>query len=469
MGKPRLQSADIANLMGKGKGSRPTASDVEGTPPGGSDVSGGGGGGSRSPMLEGAHPVRDRSDAGVARSDHALLLHPDRVVRRGRYVRPFTDDRRFRDLLVAIQEAGNVIHVPILVRVEGMAGAIEYVLVDGTHRLEAARRLNITIPALNLGRIRPEQALAIQAMANEVRASMHVVDQAAYVVALATPEGAIEGRGLTREAIQRTTGFSAGRVSELIAMGQLLATLSDGDRARARRASRVTYRALRALKAIAIHPEAFRAGVQTLVEDSEADVIDEKESDQDDPRGWHAPIPDTGVLQPGVPADAGHAERPHVGRRPGRAAATANTGFTFVPTKNTRGTSVTYRIAWRARAVREDPDGFLSHVRGLLRTIAQEATAQYENALTRLPRGRRATPAVTIEREEAELTEREGGVVALNRASDSAIPESENPMPVPLSRRGDAPPAEGGIDPRLLTGLSLPMLARRMRESREQG
>ena len=52
---------------------------------------------------------------------------------------------------------------------------------------------------------------------------------------------------------------------------------------------------------------------------------------------------------------------------------------------------------------------------------------------------------------------------------DPAIPEDENPMPVPLSRRGDAAAPEGGIDPRLLTGLSLPMLARRMRESREHG
>jgi ParB-like chromosome segregation protein Spo0J len=468
MAKPRLQSADITHLMGKGP---PTTGDEKGTPPGGVDSILG------TARSEGAHPVRDRSDAGVARSDHALLLHPDRVVRRGRYVRPFTEDRRFRDLLAAIQEAGNVVHVPILVRIEGMPGAIEYVLVDGTHRLEAARRLNITIPALNLGRVSAEQALAIQAMANEVRASMHVVDQAAYVVALATREsvGEGEGEGLTREAIQRTTGFSAGRVSELLAIGQLIATLSEADRARARRASRVTYRALRALKAIAIHPEAFRAGVLTLVEDSEAEALDEREGDQDDPRGWHAPIPEPGALRGGPLADSREAPHSGGGKRAARGTPAPGAGFTFVPTKNSRGTSVTYRIAWRARAVRADPDGFLAHVRNLLRAIAEEATAQYEDALTRLPQGRRATLARTIEREEAELAdtelvERDTDAMAVARASDAGIPESENPMPVPLSRRGDLTPPEGeGIDPRLLTGLSLPMLARRMRETRDHG
>src|SRR5208282_6459120 len=86
-----------------------------------------------SDRIEGAHPVRDRMEAGVARADNALVLDPRRIVRRGRYVRPFTEDRRFQELLAAIAEAGNTIHVPVLVRVEGPPGAVEYVLVDGTH------------------------------------------------------------------------------------------------------------------------------------------------------------------------------------------------------------------------------------------------------------------------------------------------------------------------------------------------
>jgi len=91
-------------------------------------------------------------------------------------------------------------------------------------------------------------------------------------------------------------------------------------------------------------------------------------------------------------------------------------GVTFVPTKNERGTSVTYRIAWRARAVRDDPEAFLTRIGELLRTVAEEATAQYEAAV--------------------------------------------NPMPAPHSQR---PPGElSAIDPRLLSGLSLPMLTRRI-------
>src|SRR5579871_3651026 len=129
MAKHRIQSADIASILGK-RSPAESASDVS-VP---FRVGG-----------EGVHPVRDRLDSGIARADNTLILHPSRVTRRGRYVRPFTDDRRFRDLIAAIQAAGNAIHVPILVRTDGPPGAIEYVLVDGTHRLEAARRLNITV------------------------------------------------------------------------------------------------------------------------------------------------------------------------------------------------------------------------------------------------------------------------------------------------------------------------------------
>jgi ParB-like chromosome segregation protein Spo0J len=403
--------------------------------------------------------VRDRLEAGVARADNTLILHPSRIVRRGSYVRPFTDDRSFRDLLVAIQEAGNVIHVPILVRIEGTAGAIEYVLVDGTHRLEAARRLNITIPALSLGRLTAEQALAIQAMANEVRSSMHVVDQATYIVALATEKGA-GGAGLDREALQRTTGFSAGRVSELLTIGILLTGFSDAERTRARRAGRVTYRALRALKATAATPDLFRLGVTALVEASEADVADGRGADEDDGVLSRAVAARGGIRSPALGVAAGLRARKRGARRH-----SSTGGFTFIPTRNPRGTSVTYRIAWRSRAIREDPDAFLGHVRDVLRTIAAEATTQYEQALTRLPRGPRATSSRVIAREEAELAD----VRSDRRVQEPGIPDDQNPMPVPSSQRQGAGATDDTVDPRLLSGLSLPMLARRMRESHRSG
>ena len=213
--------------------------------------------------------MRDRAESGVARAENALVLDPRRVVQRGRYVRPFTEDQRFQELMSAIEEAGRTIHVPILVRVEGSPGSVEYVLVDGTHRLEAAIRLGISIPAINLGRITADRAFAIQAMANEVRATMHVVDQAAYVVVL-------ESQGLTRDSVQRTTGFSAGRVSELASIGRLLGTMGETELTRARHASTVTHRALRALKAAATDEHAFRQGVRALVAASAtADSLDD--------------------------------------------------------------------------------------------------------------------------------------------------------------------------------------------------
>jgi hypothetical protein len=452
MVKPRVQSADIASILGgAGRGG-----------PGGRDAEAG----STMPAFgfaEGAHPVRDREEAGVARADNTLVLHPSRIVRRGRYVRPFTDDKPFRDLVTAIHEAGDVIHVPILVRIEGDPGAIEYVLVDGTHRLEAARRLNILLPALSLGRISAERALAVQAMTNEVRASMHVVDQATYIVALAMQGGAgAAGGGLGREAIQRMTGFSAGRVSELLAMGLLLDKLADADRARARCASRVTYRALRALKGTASTPDAFRAGVMALVSASGVDEADDRIPDREDAETEGEETGAIGVQADRVPRGAFSGLR---SKSEGKSRGTApNHGLTFVPTKNTRGTSITYRIAWRARAIRANPEAFLAHVGEVLGAIAAEATTQYTDALTRLPQ-RRATLAEAIERDEAELVEDrpEEGEIERVVVADRAL--GRGPADDVAKTEGHAP-SDDAIDPRLLSGLSLPMLNRVIRESR---
>ena len=171
-------------------------------------------------------------------------------------------------------------------------------------------------------------------------------------------------------------------------------------------------------------------------------------------------------------------ERPGLRSRRAEPSKAPRAGLTFVPTKNSRGTSVTYRIAWRARAIRADPEAFLLHVRELLTTIATEATAQYADALTRLPRGRRASSVRTIANEEAELADIRGGAVGREGQGEGegesshgvglmgpGIPDDQNPMPIPASRRHELD-APGAIDPNLLSGLSLPMLSRRLKESR---
>ena len=432
--KSRVQSAAIAGMLGVQSPPSATAGESDA----GQRVSGGGGRG------EGAHPVRDHYESGVARADNALVLDARRVVRRGRYVRPFTEDHRFNELVVAIEEAGRTIHVPILVRVEGLPGEVEYVLVDGTHRLEAALRLAIPVPAINLGRISPDRALAIQAMANEVRASMHVIDQVSYVLTLLA-------QGLTRDSVQRTTGFSAGRVSELVGIGMLLGGLNEQERDRARRAGRVTHRALRALRAAATDADTFRRGVMALTAASSTDDELVAESDERD-------VTDTLIYQAGKSADASdtlvsdeHQLAAGIRRATGRRGRTAAEpgAVTFVPGRNARGTSVTYRVAWRARAVRQDPEAFLERVRGLLQVIAADATA-WRDAITR---------------EEAELATRVADQrpdVRTDRQPGESIPDDQNPMPVPPSQRraGDAGPP---INPRLLGGLSIPMLAERLK------
>jgi ParB-like chromosome segregation protein Spo0J len=453
--KSRVQSAAIAGMLGVAPSVSAPADDAA----------------SRAARGEGAHPVRDHYESGVARADNALVLDARRVVRRGRYVRPFTDDHRFQELVAAIEEAGRTIHVPILVRVEGPPGEVEYVLVDGTHRLEAAFRLSIPVPAINLGRISPDRALAIQAMANEVRASMHVIDQVSYVIALL-------GQGLTRDSVQRTTGFSAGRVSELVGIGMLLAGLNEGERERARQSERVTHRALRAIKSATTDAEAFRRGVMTLTASPAAG---------DDDLGAHGDEIDVTESIARKPAD-GAPDDTHKGAdgyqssdsspahiRRGRTP-TEPGAVTFVPGRNARGTSVTYRVAWRARAVRQDPEAFLEHVRTLIQVIAADATADYAAAVargsSRRRRGGGVTPAATdswretIAREEAELAARArvADLPSLHpaRQRDESIPDDQNPMPVPPSQRrpGDAAPA---INPRLLAGLSIPMLSERMK------
>ena len=459
--KSRVQSAAIAGMLGVAS---PTSAPAGQS--GGRDAGRG----------EGTHPVRDHYESGVARADNALVLDARRVVRRGRYVRPFTDDHRFQELVSAIEEAGRTIHVPILVRVEGSPGEVEYVLVDGTHRLEAALRLSIPVPAINLGRISADRALAIQAMANEVRASMHVIDQVSYVIALL-------GQGLSRDSVQRTTGFSAGRVSELVGIGMLLAGMNEGERERARLSERVTHRALRSLKGATTDAETFRRGVMMLAASPATDddlgaLGDEIEVTQSiarTPVGGAA----TGAHKGAdgyqlAGASPTHARRGRTPTEPG--------AVTFVPGRNARGTSVTYRVAWRARAVRQDPEAFLEHVRALIQVIAAEATADYAAALAaaiarassrRRRRGGEVTPAAsdswreTIAREEAELAARARVAdlpvnLPAGRQRDESIPDHQNPMPVPPSQRrpGDASPP---INPRLLAGLSIPMLSERMK------
>ena len=453
--KSRVGSAAIAGMLGV---QQPLGSSPVGEDPRDRTTA------EASRASEGAHPVRDRVESGVARADNALVLDPHRIVRRGRYVRPFTDDRRFRDLLAAVAEAGQTIHVPVLVRVEGPPGGVEYVLVDGTHRLEAALRLNIPVPAVNLGRISAEQAFAIQAMANEVRASMHVVDQAAYVVTLL-------GQGLTRETVQRTTGFSAGRVSELARIGSFLATLADDERARARAAAAVTHRALRAIAATSGTAEAFHRQLGSLIASSAAADDLESLGDEIDVS--------TRAIGRSTPADALVTNRDQLEHesagpaRRGRQALGAG-GLNFVVGRNRRGTSVTFRMAWRARAVQADPELFLERVRDALQAIATEATAHYDlaNARERKRKGRGRGPRMSardwrdaIAREEAELGTRPAihHPPAHGEAAPlSAIPEGDNPIPLPPSRRrpGDA---RTEISPRLLAGLSLPMLAERLK------
>jgi hypothetical protein len=147
-------------------------------------------------------------------------------------------------------------------------------------------------------------------------------------------------------------------------------------------------------------------------------------------------------------------------------------GVTFVPGRNARGTSVTFRIAWRSRAIRAEPELFLEQMRDLLQVIATEATTYYEEALVRGPakgrrrRGRGVAAATeawrdAIARDEEELESPHADTRAPGTRAD-ALPEAQNPMPVPPSQRrpGDAGPA---ISPRLLAGLSIPMLAERLK------
>jgi hypothetical protein len=222
--------------------------------------------------------------------------------------------------------------------------------------------------------------------------------------------------------------------------------------------------------------------VMALAAASPTDVELGSDSDEID-------VTDSVVRLAGAHADAGpelvagsdqlSAERP-VGRR-GRTA-TEPGAVTFIAGRNARGTSVTYRVAWRARAVRQDPEAFLEHVRALLQAIAADATADYDSAMAagRVRRRRRRGGGVSaatdawrdaITREEAELAARVAdaggrgsghGGAHTDRQRGESIPDDQNPMPVPPSQRrpGDAAPA---ISPRLLAGLSIPMLAERLK------
>jgi hypothetical protein len=130
-------------------------------------------------------------------------------------------------------------------------------------------------------------------------------------------------------------------------------------------------------------------------------------------------------------------------------------------------------MAWRARAIRQNPEAFLERVREALRVIASEATAQFK-AATALepPRSQPSDQEVGAfggswhdpVAETALAAGEQDMIVPLGAdpTSELVMPEWQNPMPLPASQRQ---PDDRGpeIDPRLLAGLSLPMLSGRLK------
>lgn len=129
---------------------------------------------------------------------------------------------------------GRII-IPIGIREVEREGGVSYVLVYGDRRLTAAERAGFSeIPAVNHGAISEAEALSLQALENEPRKNMHIVDSALTYYALTQ-------NGLTQADICRRFGRSDGYMSVVVRAGEGMAALAEVERSKLYRSGKAAF------------------------------------------------------------------------------------------------------------------------------------------------------------------------------------------------------------------------------------
>lgn len=130
---------------------------------------------------------------------------------------------------------------PIGIREVEREGSVRYVLVYGDRRLTAAARAGLSeIPAVNHGAISEGEALLLQALENEPRKNMHVVDSALTYYALTQ-------NGLTQADVCRRFGRTDGYMSVMVRAGEGMAAFAEEERSKLYRSGKAAFEAFQKL------------------------------------------------------------------------------------------------------------------------------------------------------------------------------------------------------------------------------
>ena len=185
------------------------------------------------------HPI----GSGIAfeRVEEIYRMDPRKIVLEGAYVRQFIEDATFHQLRAAVRLERDI-GQHLGVRLVGPPTEQRRVLVYGMRRWKAALAEGLErVPVRDYGRISEEKAIELQMLENEIRADPHPIDTAlGFYLLSRQPEW-------SQKRISELFDKNKGYVSEMVRVGEALASLDEAARAPLYTAPAVTVRAFQSV------------------------------------------------------------------------------------------------------------------------------------------------------------------------------------------------------------------------------
>lgn len=185
------------------------------------------------------HPI----GSGIAfeRVEEIYRMDPRKIVLEGAYVRQFIEDAAFHQLRASVALERDI-GQHLGVRLVGPPTEQRRVLVYGMRRWKAALAEGLErVPVRDYGRISEEKAIELQMLENEIRADPHPIDTAlGFYLLSRQPEW-------SQKRISELFDKNKGYVSEMVRVGEALASLDEAARAPLYTAPAVTVRAFQSV------------------------------------------------------------------------------------------------------------------------------------------------------------------------------------------------------------------------------
>ena len=224
------------------------------------------------------HPI----GSGIAfeRVEDVYRMDPRKIVLEGAYVRQFIEDAAFHQLRAAVALERDI-GQHLGVRIAGPPTDQRRVLIYGMRRWKAALAEGLDrVPVRDYGRITEEKAIELQMLENEIRADPHPVDTAlGFFLLSRQPEW-------SQRRIAEIFDKNKGYVSEMVRVGEALASLDDAERAPLYTTPSVTVRAFQSIAQVK-DIDARRNALLALLDEP---VVEERAAELAQPnRGATAP------------------------------------------------------------------------------------------------------------------------------------------------------------------------------------